>query len=81
MHFFDGTYDNENNINKLILSESDNEVCENTKLLTENADPAECTKGCEETGKVVPSREMDIVINNDKNGYDSNQRDIVQYIV
>ena len=68
-------------MNKLIQSESDNEASENTKLLAENTEPAERTKGCEETGKVAPSREMDIVINNDKNGYDSNQRDIAQYIV
>ena len=81
VHFIDGTYDNENNINKLIQSESDDEACENTKLLAENAGPAERTKGCDETGKVAPSREMDIVINNQKNGPDSNQRDIVQYIV
>ena len=81
VHFLDGIYDNENNINKLIQSENDTDVCENTKLLAENVEPAERNNDWETTGKVVPSRNVDIAINNDKNEYESNQRQTGQSIV
>ena len=82
VHFLNGSSDNENNINKLIQHESDNEACEHTKLLAGNAEKAENKEGCEDTGKVTPSTEVDNVINIDKNGYhDSNPRDKSQYIL
>ena len=72
IHFSNGIYDNEN---------STNEVCENTKLLAKNVDPAERTKGCEVSGKVIPSKNIGSVINTDKPEYEFNQRQTGQSIV